>query len=384
LTATDENIEEFMLEITETTKYKDVEYLIFSIRKPYLDYMTCGRLQHFAVPGYLKPLVEVVFKRLKDCSINEADIWKYMLQHDFNGWVAYYDCVRGFAAKDFTNGRENKYTELLLHVLTGYILDRFKNKIDNISTIVENEVLTHEPNKYGLSVINGAEFRRDCFIFDGKAYLYNILTNTNPIDLHDDKPGFARIITEKISDGNILMRLDDRLAVPEKEAISYSTVNFEKFYGPQFLFKESILQTPKTITVHIDASTMDKLLLVVKKDYDENKQKEFWHIEIETLPHLEVSSSDYCLTTFLHGMFYPGEDVFTHIDCTRNQYSMDIYQKKYSQSSAQVPIDQYTENGFHYKIWCIENGHYTREVWYDLMKVTLANPYCELLDEILA
>lgn len=41
-------------------------------------------------------------------------------------------------------------------------------------------------------------------------------------------------------------------------------------------------------------------------------------------------------------------------------------------------------NELHYKIWCIENGRYTREVWYNLMTASLNEKYRTLLDEILA
>lgn len=34
--------------------------------------------------------------------------------------------------------------------------------------------------------------------------------------------------------------------------------------------------------------------------------------------------------------------------------------------------------------WCIENGRYTREVWYNLMTASLNEKYRTLLDEILA
>ena len=70
-------------------------------------------------------------------------------------------------------------------------------------------------------------------------------------------------------------------------------------------------------TNHIDENTADKLLLVVKKKVDNNSKKDFWHIELETLPYRDTASKGkYCITTFLHGMYYPEDDYFTHIDCT--------------------------------------------------------------------
>lgn len=63
---------------------------------------------------------------------------------------------------------------------------------------------------------------------------------------------------------------------------------------------------------------------------------------------------------------------------------MQDYIKKYTQSKTDVPIDFYAEKDLHYKIWCVENGRYSREVWYNLMVVSLSKEYRELLDEILA
>lgn len=56
----------------------------------------------------------------------------------------------------------------------------------------------------------------------------------------DTMPAFARIITEQVKDGDILLRLDERLALPMNQSISYSTLNFEKYRESQFHFKDSI------------------------------------------------------------------------------------------------------------------------------------------------
>jgi len=46
------------------------------------------------------------------------------------------------------------------------------------------------------------------------------------IEFADSLPGFARIITEQIDTGDVLLRLDERLALPVNQAISYSTLKF--------------------------------------------------------------------------------------------------------------------------------------------------------------
>lgn len=382
-----QTIDEFLLDITETAEYKRIEYLIFSIRMNYLHYMAISRIVKFEIPKYLENLIGIVIDKFNESGISTVDMLQYMLDNDINNWIHYYAYTFIIpVAKGEENEAVNDLSELYAFVLTGYILDTFREKRIDIKNLVEGQVLAHKTNQYDLTVVDGVEFKRDYFVFEGKAYLYSILTNTNTMRFGDTMPAFARIITEQVKDGNILLRLDERLALPINQAISYSTLNLEKYRGPQFHFKDSILKNPKTITIHIDENTADKLLLVVKRKVDNNSKKEFWHIELETLPYRDTTSKGkYCITTFLHGMYYPEDDCFTHIDCTKNQYEMSEYIKKYSECEPDIPVDLHTKsNELHYKIWCIENGRYTREVWYNLMTASLNEKYRTLLDEILA
>ena len=382
-----QTIDEFLLDITETAEYKRIEYLIFSIRMNYLHYMAVSRIVKFEIPKYLENLIGIVIDKFNESGISTVDMLQYMLDNDINNWIHYYAYTFIIpVAKGEENEAVNDLSELYAFVLTGYILDTFREKRIDIKNLVEGQVLAHKTNQYDLTVVDGVEFKRDYFVFEGKAYLYSILTNTNTMRFGDTMPAFARIITEQVKDGNILLRLDERLALPINQAISYSTLNFEKYRGPQFHFKDSILKNPKTITIHIDENTADKLLLVVKRKVDNNSKKDFGHIELETLPYRDTASKGkYCITTFLHGMYYPEDDCFTHIDCTKNQYEMSEYIKKYSECEPDIPVDLHTKsNELHYKIWCIENGRYTREVWYNLMTASLNEKYRTLLDEILA
>lgn len=381
-----QTIDEFLLDITETAEYKSIKHLIFSIRMNYLHYMAISRIVKFEIPKYLENLIGIVIDKFNESGISTVDMLQYMLDNDINNWIHYYAYTFIIpVAKGEENEAVNDLSELYAFVLTGYILDTFREKRIDIKNLIEGQVLSHKTNQYDLTVVDGVEFKRDYFVFEGKAYLYSILTNTNTMQFGDTMPAFARIITEQVKDGNILLSLDERLALPINQAISYSTLNFEKYRGPQFHFKDSILKNPKTITIHIDENTADKLLLVIKKKVDNNSKKDFWHIELETLPYRDTASKGkYCITTFLHGMYYPEDDCFTHIDCTKNQYEMSEYIKKYSECEPDIPVDLHTKsNELHYKIWCIENGRYTREVWYNLMTASLNEKYRTLLDEIL-
>ena len=108
------------------------------------------------------------------------------------------------------------------------------------------------------------------------------------------------------------------------------------------------------------------------------------HKIFQMLPQYKESEVGHVITTFLHGMYYPKKDIFTHIDYTKNQYTGVEYVQKYADSLDGMPIDQYTANrDLHYKIWCIENGEFSKETWYKLMMVSLPKKYQILLNEIL-
>lgn len=379
-----DTIEEFLFEVIETDEYKSVEYLAFSIRESMLQYFTTLRNKdnRFSVPLFLMPLVNRVGELFCEKGIASDNILDYMLKNDRCGWIMYYDVA--FIHKPEINGPIKVEAEFLFLILTGFILDLFEKRYIDINEMLEGEQFAYKTNQYGLTLVPGVVFEMDSFVFDKKAYVYNIMTNKSRVEFFDTMPGFAKIITEDVKMGDILLRLDERLAVPEEQIISYSTLNFEKFRGPQFHFRDTDLVREKTIIVHISPKTCNKLLMVIKKDYDNERLKSFLHIEIETLPYCTPGMSDFPrITTFLHGMYYPEDDAFTHIDYAKKQYSYSDYVKKYADADSRVPVDFYAEKKLHYKIWCIENGKYTRETWYKLMVSSLGEDYRVLLDEML-
>ena len=378
-------IEEFIFEITETEEYKNIEYLVHSIRKYFLDYLSRIRLEKFKAPSFLLPLMECVKKRFCSIGVTESEMLNYMLSNDKSGWVMYYYMAFFRSTKKAEEINESSLDENLFYiVLCGYIFDLFAAEYTDINKILRDEKYIYEKNQYNLTKVSGARFKRDSLIYDNKAYLYNILLNTAVINFADPMPGFAKIITEEVTSGDVLFRLDERLALPEKDMITYSSLDFQKYRGPQFSFKKDYFNRNKTIIVHIDENTLNKLLMVVKKDFDTKANKEFIHVEVETLPNYGENFKDRpCITTFVHGMYFFDEDIFTHIDYARNQYEYHDYRKKYLDVCPDVPIDFYAEKQLHYKIWCIENGRYSKEIWYKLLYVSLSNGYRVLLDEML-
>lgn len=191
--------------------------MIFSIRKQYLNYLSQPRKKQFEIPKYLELLVDKAIDLFNLSGISCVDMLQYMLEHDINNWVHYYAYTFIIPiAQGKSSECVKDLSDLYALVMTGYILDDFGFNRLNIEEIVKGEQLTHKKNQYGLSVVNGVVFHNDYFVFENKAYLYNILTNIIPVSFGDVMPGFARVISEQREVGNILLRLDDRLALPEE------------------------------------------------------------------------------------------------------------------------------------------------------------------------
>ncbi len=98
----------------------------------------------------------------------------------------------------------------------------------------------------------------------------------------------------------------------------------------------------KNIIFHYDPETFNKLLRVIKKDYD--IKEELWHVKLEQLPYIDRSKyrKTVC-TTFLHEKYYSNRQIFRHIDFIKNQYPFEKYcDKKEDRSNQDIQIDYYT------------------------------------------
>lgn len=72
-----------------------------------------------------------------------------MLDNDINNWIHYYAYTFIIqVAKGEENEAVNDLRELYAFVLTGYILDTFREKRIDIKNLVEGQVLAHKTNQY--------------------------------------------------------------------------------------------------------------------------------------------------------------------------------------------------------------------------------------------
>lgn len=388
----------FLLEMSESEECKKIMYKRLAIRM-LIGLYYAMKPERGLIDPFMIPFRDYIVRQIEKQNINIDELLKYMIENDQancslflastlfkpkNGLSSLEFMSKVAAHKIITPFTDMVDMDVLALIVVSFIFDNlYESKID-IREIVGREEFLYPTNQYGLTKVNGAIFKKDGLIFDGKGYYYNFFTNKTMLSPYDKTVGFAKIINDETQNCDILYRIDERLSVPESEYYDYTGVPFAKFRGPQFKFEKSNLAGKKTIIVHMDENTADKLLMVIKQDFDQNTKEEFWHIELETLPHKDATNG-YVITTFLHGMYYPQRDRFSHIDYTKNQYNGDVYLQKYTDSQNGIPIDQYTETrDLHYKIWCIENGEFTKETWYKLMIVSLSDSYQKLLNEILA
>lgn len=392
------DIEEFLLEMADSDECRRINYKRLAIRK-YIGVYYAQKPVPGKIDSFMIPFRDYVKCKIEEYEIDIDALAKYMISTDESNCALFAFTTRFKPKKGITSYQYYdaiaRYQiispfvcsvdmDVVALIVVSYVFDNLTSRKIDISEIVNDEVFSYEVNQYGLSNINGASFRKDGLIYDGKGYYYNVYTNKSLLSAMDSMPAFARIITDAEGDFDILYRLDERLSMPESEYRDYTADQFEKFYGPQFKFDGSTLKAPKTIIVHINPKNMAKLLMVIKKDFDQIISELFWHIEIETLPYPKDDYEGTYTTTFLHGMYYPEKNIFTHIDYTKNQYGNDIYHSKYQDSQDGLPIDTYTESrSQHYKIWCIENGAFSIKMWYMLMLVSLDKSYQVLFEEIM-
>ena len=198
-------------------------------------------------------------------------------------------------------------------------------------------------------------------------------------------PAIFKILSEEapIETADFYLRLDERLAVPEDNIIE-GNLNFDRFRGINFSFDKTNLQDKKTIIVHWNPETYDKLLIVIKKDFDNNLNEDVWHVEVEEIPYCISKKVNFVSVSFIHGMYYPNRNIFRHIDFTINKYPYDYYLQKYQDTTySDINIDAYTTKDSHYKLWCIENEDITEETWYKLVYLSLSEKYRYVFEEIL-
>lgn len=394
-------MEDLIVSIKALNNFRTVSYYTAHLRQPLWRIFSGNKWS--GVPIFLKSICQQIRNLIEESKLSQGEIIQYIANSQDNPsyfFVSQSILLYGTSQKLSEIERYNIADRALefpanitidLEILTCavacFVLDGNRYSDWDFLTIINEEQFAYQINDYKLTKVFDVDFNQDGFVFDGKYYLYNRFIDRQPIEFLDKMPAVFNIMTNSIDleMADFYLRLDERLSVPLEEANISHSLEFEKFRGTSFRFSNTKLDKMKNITVHYNPETYDKLLMVIKKDYDEIDNQEFWHIEVEQLPFVDrTESRGNIKTIFVHGKYYPLKKAFTHVDFTINQYPFEEYcEKQDDHTNKKIQIDYYTTKECHYKIWCIENTDISEEIWYKLTSVSLPTTYRSLFEEIL-
>ncbi|MDR7239151.1 hypothetical protein [Neobacillus drentensis] len=391
-------VETLISKIKEIDIYEDLSYYTFHLGLPLWRLFTHWN----GIPFYLRKICEETDRILMQSEATIEEILLY-LANSTKDMSYFYVCntllltntgikLNEIDSMNILTSEKRLPQEVvidrdkILVAIVGFTLDtnRFMNW--DFRTICPRECFQYEITDYKLTKVSGVEFCPQGFIYDNKYYLYNIFINRNKLNNFDRMPAVFKVLSDNIrlNEADFYLRLDERLSIPLSEADVTDRVLAEKFRGIQFNLNNTRLDKIKNIIVHGDIETFDKLLMVIKKDYDTVLDEEFWHIELEELPYVENKVRDTVCVTFIHGKYYPNQKVFTHMDFIKNQYEYQHYCEKYNDlSNGDIKIDFYTTKECHYKIWCVENIDISEETWYKAANISLGPVFRKLYNEIM-
>ncbi len=272
--------------------------------------------------------------------------------------------------------------KFMVYALICFLIKSKMTEINGIDEICQHEQLTVPHNKYGLTLVNEAEFFRQGFVLNDKYYLYNIFFDTTIGGPVDKVPYTIRVILSEIHDKNFYIRCDENLSVPKDEMISTATMDFQKYRGININFTDiENVVFKKEIVVHFDPERLDKVVMIIKPETDE-EGRDFYHLAVEELWNPKRIRDDFVITNYIHAKYYPEKKGFNHIDFSVNQYSKGVFSEKYKDavSDTKVPIDRYGDK--HYKIWCVDSPQIEIETWSKLVCVTLDEPFRDVFHEM--
>ncbi|MBU8915647.1 hypothetical protein BGM25_06260 [Bacillus sp. FJAT-29953] len=343
------------------------------------------------IPFFLKALVDKAFEEFLECEIDFEELLWFCFDDD-NFWYVGHRILKPKREYEELNTqfplimkvisdklRFQDYFEinekLIVYVLVCFLIYSKMMSISGIEEIKEHEKLSIQHNKYGLTLVNEAEFLRQGFKFNNKYYLYNLFLDTTISAPMDNFPHTIKIIQDEIKEKNLFIRCDENLAVPSNETYITATIDFQKFRGITIDFADiEELVYKKEIVVHFNPKSFDKVVMIIKPDTDK-EGKVFYHFEVEELWNPNKIKDTFVTTNYIHAQYYPSEKGFNHIDFSVNQYSKEVFEKKYQDtvSNTNVPIDRYGDE--HYKIWCVEARKIEIQTWSKLVFATLDEPF---------
>lgn len=391
------DFENIIGKVQSLPQFYNVSYYYLTLNEPTYKLLNTNS----ELPYFLHSISESTISLLKEQQITEEQLLLFLAEIDEGSFYYFSNMflIHNYTGIDLIKSADilDKKTpypsnnmvnsRLLVAALVLHAISNYKSHNFALSQISATEEFHYEINDYNLTKVKDVEFLSKGFIYDDKFYLYHLFIPKDKLNIIDNMPAIFNILSTEapLNNSDFYLRLDERLAVP-KESIISGSLNFEKFRGLNFLFDRTKLTANKNIIVHGNLETLDKLLMVIKKDYDSILQEEVWHIEVESLPNLQDKPRESVRVSFIHGMYYPLKKSFRHIDFTINEYPYKYFNEKFQDvSNSEITIDAYTKTkDSHYKIWCIENNEINEETWYKLVYLSLPSVFRQLFDEIIS
>lgn len=345
------------------------------------------------IPRFACKMVEKALAIWDDCNVDLQELLEMCFDGDF--WYVGFRILK--PKKGIKNDsiilwnvlsnhlRFSDYFELdnldeILCAFIFYLIEEKMIQISSVSEIKSHEKLKQDHNKYGLSRVVDVKFMRQGFLIEDKYYLYNMFLDNSIGGPLSETPLTIEIFN-LIPDINIYMRCDELLMVPKSELLSTATVDHQRFRGISLLLEDiNNLVQGKEIVVHYNPDTLNKLVLVVKKD--EENGITFYHIVVEELWNPEKIKDDIVTTTYIHAKYSLENKAFKHIDFSINQYNFDKYVLKYKDTTNEKHVSIDEEADDHYKIWCIEGNAIDSKMWSALVSATLDMPFRKLVIEM--
>lgn len=356
-------------------------------------------MYNFQIPYFMREIVSYALNIFIQSNESLEDVLEYCFKDADSNWnyiscrvlklkecykpeLSHYDlfCDCADGSKSFLECFDFEI-DVLIFAFICKLMECKAPRILNISQLCNNEMLIENHNKYGLTEITGAIFKRQGFVFEDIYYLYSVFLDTSIGDLRSEMPLIAIILNRLMKNCRIFMRCDNNLAVPSDKIFSTASLDMQKFRGINLCFSNIETQVKnKEIIVNFDPETFHKVLLITKKDADDHGT--FYHITVEQLWNPSVLRDDMVLTNLIHAKYYPAVKKFKHVDYEVIQYSSSTFIEKYNDTvtTTSIPIDKYGDDK--YKVWCVEGDEIAVEDWSSLVNITLDAPFRKVFFEM--
>lgn len=347
------------------------------------------------IPAIFQSIVDDELRLWKECNIDIEELL-YLCFDDDNFWYVGFRVLKEKPNKKmegpllwyvidhklkFQDYFDLDNLEEILYAFAAYLMYTKMLELTSIEEIQAHENLLDGHNKYGLNEVCDVQFSRQGFIIGDQYYLYNLFLDTSIGWALADVPLTIEIL-QSIPDAKLFMRCDRNVAVTKGSELRTATVDAQKFRGISVALADiEMLVSGKELVIHFNPDTLNKLLLIIKRDVEPDGATCF-HIELEELWNPEKVHDDVVAVNYLHAKYLPSKKGFNHIDFSVNQYRSDIFKLKYGDAvnDNAIPIDKYAD--FHYKIWCVECETISVSTWSTLVSATLDEPFRDLFCEM--